>query len=219
MMEPPSSKPTGQNLFEVYLRLRPPPLGLATADRILNIERSPEGGKLHPSHITLNPPTDRRRAIEKFAFTKVFDDEATQLDVFQFTEIASLAEGVLAPKGGEGTDAVIATLGVTGSGKVSQHRQYCNSLVVITDGVSQTHTILGSKTQRGITQLALDVVFRSLNDNMLESTNLSTVLDSLQKCDSSESVLSTASHFLDHILIDPAAGSRAPSRANTPMIV
>ncbi|KZZ97732.1 kinesin [Moelleriella libera RCEF 2490] len=199
MMEPPSSKPTGQNLFEVYLRLRPPPLGLATADRILNIEPPPEGGKLHPSHITLNPPTDRRRAIEKFAFTKVFDDEATQLDVFQFTEIASLAEGVLAPKGGEGTDAVIATLGVTGSGK--------------------THTILGSKTQRGITQLALDVVFRSLNDNVLESTNLSTVLDSLQKCDSSESVLSTASHFLDHILIDPAAGSRAPSRANTPMIV
>lgn len=29
-----------------------------------------------------------------------------------------MVEGVLAPKGGEGTDAVVATLGVTGSGKV-----------------------------------------------------------------------------------------------------
>ena len=55
---------------------------------------------------------------EKFAFTRVFEEDATQLDVFHCAEIASLAEGVLAPQGGEGTDAVVATLGVTGSGKV-----------------------------------------------------------------------------------------------------
>jgi hypothetical protein len=89
----------------------------------LNVEQPDGKEKSHPSHITLNPPTDRRRAIEKFAFTRVFEDEATQLDVFHCTEIASLTEGVLAPQGGEGTDAVVATLGVTGSGKVSSHLQ------------------------------------------------------------------------------------------------
>lgn len=113
-------KPSSHNLFEVYLRLRPPPAGAtSTPDRILNIEVPEDKEKSHPSHITLNPPTDRRRAIEKFAFTRVFEDDASQLDVFHCTEIASLAEGVLAPRGGDGTDAVVATLGVTGSGKVS----------------------------------------------------------------------------------------------------
>lgn len=104
------------SLFEVYLRLRPPPPGALQTDRILNVESPDENSR--PSHITLNPPTDRRRAVEKFAFTQVFEEEATQLDVFQKTDIASLTEGVIAPQGGEGTDAVIATLGVTGSGKV-----------------------------------------------------------------------------------------------------
>lgn len=113
-------KPSSHNLFEVYLRLRPPPAGAtSTPDRILNIEVPEDKEKSHPSHITLNPPTDRRRAIEKFAFTRVFEDDASQLDVFHCTEIASLAEGVLGPRGGDGTDAVVATLGVTGSGKVS----------------------------------------------------------------------------------------------------
>ena len=48
----------------------------------------------------------------------MFEEEATQLDVFHCTDIVSFVEGVLAPQGGEGTDAVVATLGVTGSGKV-----------------------------------------------------------------------------------------------------
>lgn len=119
-MEPPA-RPSSHNLFEVYLRLRPPPPGATQTDRILNVESPEDTAKSHPSHITLNPPTDRRRAIEKFAFTRVFEDDASQLDVFHCTEIASLAEGVLAPQGGEGTDAVVATLGVTGSGKVRYH--------------------------------------------------------------------------------------------------
>lgn len=111
-----TAQKTSHNLFEVYLRLRPPPTGTPQTGRILNVE-APEN-KSHPSHITLNPPTDRRRAIEKFAFTQVFQEDATQLDVFHCTEIVPLVEGVLAPQGGEGTDAVVATLGVTGSGKV-----------------------------------------------------------------------------------------------------
>lgn len=123
-MEPPAkpSSSTSHNLFEVYLRLRPPPSGAGHVDRILDVEKpKKEGGR--PSHITLNPPTDRRRAIEKFAFTRVFEEEATQLDVFGCADIAALAEGVLAPAGGEGTDAVVATLGVTGSGKVNSREK------------------------------------------------------------------------------------------------
>ncbi|KAH0591683.1 hypothetical protein MHUMG1_10593 [Metarhizium humberi] len=193
-------KPSSHNLFEVYLRLRPPPAGAtSTPDRILNIEVPEDKEKSHPSHITLNPPTDRRRAIEKFAFTRVFEDDASQLDVFHCTEIASLAEGVLAPRGGDGTDAVVATLGVTGSGK--------------------THTILGSKSQRGLTQLALDVLFRSIGPNMLESTSLPSVIESLQACDPSESFLSAASCFLESAFSDALGHSRGPSRAATPMLV
>jgi hypothetical protein len=104
------------NLFEVYLRLRPPPTRNGDTERILDVESSEDS---HPTHVVLNPPTDRRRAIEKFAFTQVFEEDATQLDVFHCTEIVPFVEGVLAPEGGEGTDAVVATLGVTGSGKVS----------------------------------------------------------------------------------------------------
>lgn len=70
------------------------------------------------THITLNPPSDRRRAIEKFAFTRVFEEDATQLDLFQGIGVLPLVEGVLAPHGGDGTDGLLATLGVTGSGKV-----------------------------------------------------------------------------------------------------
>ena len=69
-----------------------------------------------PTHITLYPPSEsRKRAVEKFAFTKVFEEETTQLDVFRETGIVSLVEGVI----DEGRDGLLATLGVTGSGKVS----------------------------------------------------------------------------------------------------
>lgn len=68
-----------------------------------------------PTHITLQPPNDtRKRAIEKFGFTKVFEEHASQLDVFQDTGMESIVRGVLR----EGRDGLVATLGVTGSGKV-----------------------------------------------------------------------------------------------------
>lgn len=106
------------NLFDVYLRLRPPPLGASTStERFLNVEE-PLPNRTSPTHITLNPPNDRRRAIEKFHFTQVFEEDASQLDVFHCTGVVPLVEGVLAPLGGDGTDALLATLGVTGSGKV-----------------------------------------------------------------------------------------------------
>ena len=56
--------------------------------------------------------------MEKFAFTKVFEEEASQLDIFHGTGVIPLVEGVVAAKGGDGRDGLLATLGVTGSGKV-----------------------------------------------------------------------------------------------------
>ncbi|KAK5996774.1 Kinesin-like motor protein 9 [Cladobotryum mycophilum] len=185
------------NLFEVYLRLRPPPPGTDQAERILHVEE-PEDNS-HPSHITLNPPADRRRAIEKFGFTQVFEEEASQLDVFHCTEVLSLVEGVLAPQGGEGTDAVVATLGVTGSGK--------------------THTILGSRSQRGLTQLAMDVLFRSIGENMLEPSSLSSAFESLQAYDSSEASLVAAPNYFDAMNPDYAQSVRSNSQAPASMLV
>ncbi|PHH75532.1 hypothetical protein CDD82_4397 [Ophiocordyceps australis] len=185
------------NLFQVYLRLRPASPATASADRILTVQES-QGEASHPSCITLNPPTDRRRAIEKFAFTHVFEEDASQLDVFEQGGIASLAGGVLGSDGGQGTDAMIATLGVTGSGK--------------------THTILGSRSQRGLTQLTLHVLFASMGANLLDSSSLPSALESLQSCDASEASLSNASCFLEQSSGEFLASSRTTSRAATPMI-
>jgi hypothetical protein len=120
-MEPPQQK---SQLFEVYLRLRPPPAAnslyptLNTPERFLSVEEAINEGEL-PTHITLNPPNDnRRRAVEKFAFTKVFEEGASQLDIFHGTGVLPLVEGVLGAHG-DGRDGLLATLGVTGSGKVN----------------------------------------------------------------------------------------------------
>ncbi|PHH78420.1 hypothetical protein CDD80_6925 [Ophiocordyceps camponoti-rufipedis] len=193
-VSPPAGKAPpapSHNLFEVYLRLRPSAPAASAQGRILDVA---EGDAA--SHITLNPPTDRRRAVEKFAFTRVFDEEASQLDVLRGVDVASLVEGVLAPQGGEGTDAVVATLGVTGSGK--------------------THTILGSRNHRGLTQLALDMLFRSIAPNTLDPATLPSELESLQAADPSEAIVITAPHFIDSTY---EGGSRAASRAATPMTV
>ncbi|KAI1334960.1 kinesin [Xylariaceae sp. FL0016] len=194
-MEPPSK--SHANLFQVYLRLRPAQASNANIDRSLLVEE-PEVD-CPPTHITLNPPNDRRRAIERFAFTRVFEEDAAQLDIFQGTKVLPLVEGVLAPHGGDGTDGLLATLGVTGSGK--------------------THTMLGSRSQRGMTQLALDVVFRSIANNIADSENSTAVEASLRASDNGESNMSTASAFLETVFSDGNRASRAGSRAATPMIV
>ncbi|GKT54412.1 kinesin family protein [Colletotrichum tofieldiae] len=188
-----SSPQKSANLFQVYLRLRPPPAGAASSDRFLDVEEC--DGDSHPSHITLNPPNDRKRSTEKFAFTRVFEEDATQLDVFHCTGVASLVEGVLAPHGGHGTDALIATLGVTGSGK--------------------SHTILGSRSTRGMTQLALDVVFRSIGSNMYDSPSLE---GSLQACDVSDATIISAPYFLETVFADFGSSRGGGSRAGTPML-
>lgn len=46
----------------------------------------------------------------------MFEEDTTQLDVFRGTGVVELVEGVLS----DGRDGLCATLGVTGSGKVSR---------------------------------------------------------------------------------------------------
>ncbi|OWO99366.1 kinesin family protein [Marssonina coronariae] len=185
------------NLFEVYLRLRPAPAGQAPTERFLTVEEPTEDTA--PTHITLNPPNDnRRRAIEKFAFTEVFEEKSTQLDLFQGTGVLPLVEGVLGPHGGEGRDALLATLGVTGSGK--------------------SHTILGSRSQRGLTQLALDVLFRSIANNILDPSTTTSLHATVAASDPSEAQVMSAQMFLETMYAEPGA-SRAGSRAPTPMVV
>ncbi|KAI9857398.1 MAG: hypothetical protein M1813_008301 [Trichoglossum hirsutum] len=214
-MEPPP-KPSSTSFFQVYLRLRPPPPvpsttyttpqslypTLPTTERYLTVEALEESENGMPTHITITPPVEsRRRAVEKFAFTKVFEEEATQLDIFKGTGVIPLIEDVLGPDGRDGRDGLIATLGVTGSGK--------------------SHTILGSRSQRGLTQLSLDVIFNSLGSHLLHpSTNLS-LCSSLSGSDVSEAQLLPASIFLDSLYGEAETSmlSRASSRAPTPMVM
>ncbi|KAJ5625770.1 hypothetical protein N7510_002079 [Penicillium lagena] len=205
----PSTHPQ-TSLFQVYLRLRPPISPKQNEpERFLTVEK-PEVAQDEeivppvPTHITLQPPSDsRKRAVEKFGFTKVFEENASQLDIFHDTGMESLVKGVLK----EGRDGLVATLGVTGSGK--------------------SHTILGSKTQRGITQMGLDVIFRSLEPTLKTADGISPMmLASLAAADASEARLFSAQTFLEavygEINTDRGRTSRAqtpmsPSRAHTPL--
>lgn len=133
-MEPPPKPAAPASLFQVYLRLRPPPSPmlqltqqslyplLAPPERYLTVEPPSESSECKKStHITIRPPSDsRKRAVEKFAFTKVFEEEAGQLEIFKETGVIPLVEGVI----GEGRDGLLATLGVTGSGKVGRETSF-----------------------------------------------------------------------------------------------
>lgn len=110
-MDPPP-RPSS-SLFDVFLRLRPSNVSNV---RFLNVE---ETEATHPTHITIKPPTtdNRKRAIERFAFTRVFEEDARQLELLKGTGMVQMIEGILGAKG-VGRDGLLATLGVTGSGKV-----------------------------------------------------------------------------------------------------
>jgi len=110
------------SLFQVFLRLRPPMAQKPDeSGRFLTVE-PPEASldeteivSTGSTHITLQPPNDtRKRAVERFGFTKVFEETASQLDVFHDTGMEPIIRGVLK----ENRDGLVATLGVTGSGKV-----------------------------------------------------------------------------------------------------
>lgn len=109
---------TAARLFEVFLRLRPSsPQSSVAESRFLATTPG------HPC-VYVTPPSaerNRSRAIEKFAFTRVFDEQSGQREVFEETVLPLLEDAVV-----RGRDGTLATLGVTGSGKV---RSYVRSFV------------------------------------------------------------------------------------------
>lgn len=142
-----SAPQKSHSLFQVFLRLRPPQAGASQpAERFLAVEPPTTDGAA-PTHITLDPPNDRRRAIEKFAFTQVFEEDATQLDILHCTGVVPLVEGILAPHGGNGTDALLATLGVTGSGKVRRAKG-CPWMIELTFSVRTSSPTQSSAPKR-----------------------------------------------------------------------
>ncbi|KAF2145190.1 uncharacterized protein K452DRAFT_356487 [Aplosporella prunicola CBS 121167] len=178
------------SLFEVYLRLRP--AAAAGGERFLDVE-APDRG--FPKHITIRPPEPdrRKRAVERFAFTRVFEERAAQIELFQGTGVLPLIDGVLGAEGREGRDGLLATLGVSGSGK--------------------SHTILGSKTQRGLTQMTLDVLYQNIGDLLVDPLTSSSAFPSIAAADVSEAQMFPASLYLDTLYGDSASLS---SRAQTP---
>jgi hypothetical protein len=84
---------------------------------------------------------------------------------------------------------------------------------------TQSHTILGSRNQRGLTQLALDLLFRSLSSNILDPQSTTSLHATVAASDASEAQVLAAYSFLDSLYGDTSAPSRASSRAATPMRV
>ena len=82
----------------------------------------------------------------------------------------------------------------------------------------QSHTILGSKSQRGLTQLSLDLLYRSLDTRILHPASNLSLVASLNAAEASEAQISSAAVFLDSVYGDPNQ-ERINSRAATPMVV
>jgi hypothetical protein len=83
---------------------------------------------------------------------------------------------------------------------------------------AQSHTILGTKSQRGLTQMALDVLFQNTGEQLVQSFYGAPAFSSLAAADVSEAHMFTATAFLDSLYGDNQS-ERAPSRAQTPMAV
>jgi hypothetical protein len=81
--------------------------------------------------------------------------------------------------------------------------------------MTQSHTILGNKSQRGLTQLTLDVLFRHTQPHLVDTETVERNFSSLCEADVSESQVLTASNFLDGIY---DSGPGRFSRATTPMV-
>ena len=93
------------------------------------------------------------------------------------------------------------------------------ALMVIANKVSQSHTILGSKSQRGLTQLSLDCLFQSISHNIVHPTCANSVFPSLAASDVSEAQMLPAAVFLDSLYGDGQSTRGSCSRAQTPMLV
>lgn len=78
--------------------------------------------------------------------------------------------------------------------------------------------MLGSRSQRGLTQLSLDLLYRSLDQQTLHPSSSPSLISSLNATDVSEGQIISASNFLDGVYGD-CAQERNSSRAPTPMMV
>ena len=74
--------------------------------------------------------------------------------------------------------------------------------------------MLGSKTQRGVTQLSLDLLYQSLDRQVLHPSDHPSLIASLCATDPSEAQIFSAGTFLENIY-----GESPASRAGTPMTV
>ncbi|KAF8437386.1 P-loop containing nucleoside triphosphate hydrolase protein [Kalaharituber pfeilii] len=121
-------------------------------------------------------PTSRSsRTIEKFSFAEIFPEASTQLEVFERTVLpllVDLVKGGNGPDGRTGKDGLLATLGITGSGK--------------------THTILGSRTQLGMMQMSLEILFDALDGKIFGYNEMK---EQLLASDNSEAIISNAHEF------------------------
>lgn len=82
----------------------------------------------------------------------------------------------------------------------------------------QSHTILGSKSQRGLVQMSLDVLYRSCEEQLVQSLYGAPAFSSLAAADVSEAHMFTATAYLDSMYGDNQS-ERPLSRAQTPMLV
>lgn len=82
----------------------------------------------------------------------------------------------------------------------------------------QSHTILGTKAQRGLTQMALDVLFQTAGDQLVQSFYGAPAFSSLAAADVSEAHMFTASAYLDSIYGDNQS-ERPLSRTQNSMLV
>lgn len=87
--------------------------------------------------------------------------------------------------------------------------------------LQQSHTILGSRSQRGLTQLSLDVLYQNLDEQLVQISHNESVFPSLVAADTCESQLFAAGTFLESIYGDGECRgqSRGGSRAGTPLMV
>ena len=124
-----SPRGSSNSLFDVYLRLRPP--HAQSKEPFVELDEETDGWH---SHITIKPPASdtRKRAIEKFGFTRVFVESTPQAEIFHGISLLPQLEGLLAPDGKPARDGLLATLGVTGSGKVGSQVVFYGTITLLT---------------------------------------------------------------------------------------
>ncbi|XP_076817054.1 uncharacterized protein LOC143462694 isoform X3 [Clavelina lepadiformis] len=140
------------DFMKVYLRLRPfSDQETAASEDQKCMEVSEDGHVL-----TLHAPKDSNKfktsahgvgdKIQSFSFTKIFRPDTSQKQFFDLTALKIVQDFI------GGQNSLIFTYGVTNSGK--------------------TYTIQGSPGNEGIMPRAVDVVFNSIGDQLIEDSNM-----------------------------------------------